>query len=167
MHPGKLVREAGAARQEVAWEDITRLRIFTNRQGEPRFLEVASRRERPLSLFGIEPMSDLARLVQARVPSTALVESKRQWLDWENPWLKTSAIFFVMIAGLLIFAAAYRFAGRDFYNIAVGLLFCGAGVLSLVYRPVSKSNPAFNKYEIVWGSAMAVFGLIRVALAFL
>lgn len=64
-------------RQRVAWKDVIALRIRTGPDGAPRQLTLRPRKGLPLLIFGIEPMGPLVAAIEAHLPETARVETRR------------------------------------------------------------------------------------------
>ena len=162
LRSGELVMEASGSRQEVAWENITNLRILTSKLGEPRGLEIRSKSQRPMLLFGIEPMTDIVRQVQSKLPSTAVTESKRQWFDWENQWPMIAVVTCSLVIGLLIAVTGDHFGGESVKDALFGILSAVLGVCILIYGPISRTNPGFRKLEIFFGFFTLIGGLIHL-----
>jgi hypothetical protein len=151
-----LVREAGARRQEVAWHSITKVRIRQDPRGEPVALEVFTASKRPLLLF-FEPLAEIVRLVQARMPATAWVETKRARLDWENPIVMVSAV----VGFSIVLSLFFKVVQRDIFSIVVNL---AAGVYFLAFGPISQAEPNFRRWEVVIGVCVLLSALVRLCI---
>jgi hypothetical protein len=143
-----LVREAGAVRQKVLWDSITKVRFRHSPRDELRAIEVYTPNGSPVTLFGYEPMSEIAGLIKDRVPATAQIETKRQWLDWENPLIVAAGI---LTAGL-VFEALRRIAGQAIFVNLSSLASIAFGIFFLTYGPLSRTNPNLRKWEVVLGA---------------
>ncbi len=164
LGPDALVREAGARPQRIAWSDITKVRVRQVPSGEPRTVEIFTTGRRPLVLFGFEPVDEVVRVVQAKLPPTVQVETKQALLDWENPFVMValSATLFLVIA--VVFGVAHRTAGQTVID-AIDLVFqLALGILFLAYGPISRAFPRFRKWEIGFGVLILVGVLISVCL---
>jgi hypothetical protein len=152
LGPDGLVREAGARSQRIAWSHITKVRVRQDHSGEPRVVEIFTAGRRPLALFGFEPVNEVVRVVQAKLPSTVQIETKQAWLDWENPFIKVA----VIVATVLVIVVMYRIE-------AFGLVYqLAAGIMFLAYGPISRIFPRFRKWEIGFGVLVLVGGLVSV-----
>ncbi len=143
--PDGFVREAGAARQEVLWNSITKVRFRHNPRDELRSIEVFTPSGSPLILFGYEPMSEIAGLIKHGVPATAQVEIMRQWPDWENPL----TMVVVILTAALVFEAIRRVAGQAIFVNLSSLGSIAFGIFFLAYGPLSRINPNLRKWEVV------------------
>lgn len=154
LGPDGLVREAGTRSQRIAWSDITKVRVKQNHSGEPRVVEIFTTGRRPLTLFGFEPVDEVVRVVQAKLPPTVQVETKQARLDWENPFVKVVVIAAIVLAT----AAMYRIE-------AIYLVFqLALGIMLLAYGPSSRSFPRFRKWEVGLGVLVLVGALVSVCL---
>jgi len=162
LRSGELVIEASGSKQEVAWENITKVRIMTSKLGEPRGLEIRSKSGRPMLLFGIESMTDIVRQVQSKLPSTAVTESKRQWFDWENQWPMIAIVTCSLVIGLLIAVTGGHFGGESVKDALFGILSAALGSYILICGPISRTNPGFRKFEIFFGFLTLIGGLIHL-----
>jgi hypothetical protein len=151
-----LVREVGARRQEVAWDSITKVRIRQNPRGEPVAVEVFTASGRPMLLF-FEPLAEIVRLVQARLPSTARVETKRARLDWENPIVMVSSA----VVFSIVFVLLFKVVGRDVFSIVINL---ATGIGFLAYHPLSRTEPNYRKLDVVSGVCVLLSGLVRLCI---
>ncbi len=77
LGPGGLVRKSGVLRQTIPWDSITKVRFHYYSSGEPRAIQVFTTSGSALSLFGYEPMSEVAEIIKEHIPSTVQVENKR------------------------------------------------------------------------------------------
>lgn len=166
LSPEGLVREVGTARQEVAWENVTRLHIRTNSRDDPVALKVVSKFKRPMVLVGVDPMIDLVRAVQSKLPVTAIFESKRGRLpgvEW-NPWARAGFIGGLV---LLFISSFYMVATTDEFNrvYSTNLYFTVMGALFIFHGFTDRTHPAFRDLrglEIIGGGLMLVVGLTRL-----
>jgi|GEM_PF-6839330 len=142
-----LVRTAGKHQQSIAWQDITKLRVRQNPQGEIQVIEVIPVTQRPLQLFGFEPMTEVLQLLQERMSTTVPVEMKRTKVNGENPLVFVG----VMVVALAVFEGLRRTGGAFVYQNVVAILQFGFGSFLLWYGPTSRANPNLRKVEVISG----------------
>lgn len=141
--PDGLVREAGTARQEVAWGSITKVRFRQKLWGEADAIEVFTVNGRPLLLVGFECMSEIVELIRNGVPAEARIETRRQRRDWENPLVMVPAIVAISLA----FEGVRRLGGK----MVIPLSQLALGVFFLTCAPLSRTNPKFRTLELTLG----------------
>ena len=156
--PDAFVREAGAVRQEVHWDSITKVRFRHNPRDELRSIEVFTPNGSPLMLFGYEPMSEIGGLIKDHVPATTQVEIKRHWLDWENPLIMVAGI----LTGALVFEAIRQMGSQVIFVSMSALVQTAFGILFLVYGPLSRINPNLRKWEVILGALLIMLTSIML-----
>jgi hypothetical protein len=156
LGPIGLVLEAGAWRREIAWHSINKVRIQQDPRGEPLAVEVFTASGRPLLLF-FEQLAEIVRLVQARLPETARIETKRARLDWKNPIVMAST--FVLL--FVVFALLFKVVHGDFFSIVINL---AVGVYLLVFDPLSRTDPYCRKWDVGGGVCLLLSGLVRLCI---
>lgn len=153
-----LIRESpDTMSQKVTFDDVTKLRVREKPDGKVQSVEIYTGKQwRPLMvLYGFEQMSEIVRLIQTQLPSTAQIKTKRTWLDLNN--------LFVMIPLMTITVLALEFL-RQFgteslrENIS-SLISLALGVSFLIYGSLSRTFPKFRKWEIVIGLLNLVVGI--------
>jgi hypothetical protein len=160
LEPDGLMREAGTVRQKILWHSISKLRFRYNPWGDLRIIEVFTPSGSPLTLFGYDPMSEVAEIIKDRVQPGTPVEIKRHRVDWENPVIMVASIF----AAALIFEAIRRLSGQVVFANISALVQISFGVFFIAYGPLSRANPNLRRWELALGALIIVATSISLAI---
>jgi hypothetical protein len=158
--PTGVAREAGHARDSVAWKDVTMVRVRHDRGSVPTVVEVFRTGGRSLQLYGFDGMADLASDLRAHIPATARYVSKPQWaIASDKP-----AVRITVMAGVMLSAVALNtLVDRSVMGRLTGILTLGIGVWTLGFRPASRTNPSFRLLDVGVGLLLLV-GAYRMLL---
>jgi hypothetical protein len=143
--PAGFAREAGDARDSVAWEDVTMLRVRHDRASVPTLIEIFRTGGRSLQLYGFDGMVDLASDLRAHISPTARYVSKPQWaIASDRPAVRIT----VMAAVMLSAVALNILVDRSVMSRLTGILTLGIGVWTLGFRPASRTNPSLGLLDL-------------------
>jgi hypothetical protein len=144
---GGLVREAGTARDTVAWEDVTKVCVRHDRASIPTLIEVFRGRGGRLQLFGFDDMAGLASDLRMHIPNTA------QYLTRNAIVVDTPAGRIIFVAGLLISNVALNLLfGRAVMGRLTGILALAMSVWMIGFRPTARTNPSLRFLDFVFGA---------------
>ena len=83
---------------EVAWDSIRKVDSVEDLRGEPASARIATTSARPFSVYGLESMAEIVRMVQCRLPLTAEITTRRQRVDRHDP----ATNYIVGVASMLL-----------------------------------------------------------------
>jgi len=136
--PAGFAREAGHARDSVAWDDVIAVRVRHDEDSVPTDIEVLRAAGRPVHLYGFEGMADLASDLQTRIPrSASFVSAPQRALASANPAAGVGVLV-TMMFGIFVLNEVL---GPGAMNRATGVVNLAVGVWLIVYRPVARSDP--------------------------
>lgn len=160
---GGIVREAGDAREEISWDNITEVKRYTDKSGKLQGFHILSRRGPTMILVGIERMIDFVRLVERELPSAVPVKSKSQWINVGNNSLKFGLVGVSLAAALLV-AEFNNNTGTKFDPAGFRGLFDAAfGLWFLWYGPITRLYPSFLTLERLLGILLLLGGVWHIA----
>jgi len=141
-----LMREAGTARDTVAWRDVTKVRVRHDRESLPIFIEVFRSGGGPLQLFGFDGMGDLASEVRTHIPPTA------RYLSKGTGFINTPTGRIVLLVGVVIGGLALNaLLGRAVMDRLNGIVSLGLSGWMIGFRPTARTNPSFRFLDLVFG----------------
>ena len=153
VYEDKLVRQSGKKQQILLWEDIEKVKVVENKNGDVVHISLSAQKPKPAMYFGgFAKMKDLARLVTENAPEGILLRRKRWRLDWQNPLI----VALIVIPPTLIAVCAVASMGSkamDIFAIVVAFAL-GAGLL--VFRPFTKYDASSKWFELLVAVALLV-----------
>jgi hypothetical protein len=141
-------REAGNARDVVAWGDVTTVRVRHDRANVPTLIEVFRTGGRRLQMYGFDRMMDLASDLRTHIARTTIDVSKPQRaIESSKP-----AVRIAFVVAVFISAVALNFLlPRVVMGRFTAILNVGIGVWVMAARPMSRANPGFRLLDFVLG----------------
>jgi hypothetical protein len=158
--PDGLFREAQTQTRYISWGDITRVRIWHNKQKDVQAIDVYSDTRLPETLIGYENLTEVAYLIQHSLKEDVSVEYKRQYIDKTHPFqvLILSALL------LFLFAMSWIVFQRAGSELLLALVQISLGLSALFYRPVTRSYPQFRGQETFSGIMFLLLGIWNLVL---
>jgi hypothetical protein len=149
-----IVKRHAGGEQSLAWKDVVGVDVRENPQGDCVYIKVRSKEKNSVHLLGFERMYEIAELIRQNVSDHVAVETRRGKMDHESP------VWGILGGAVALVAIAFgRVRGAHFDDIFEFAL-CGAVALYLlVYRPMTKSNAGWKRFEILCGLCMMLIAI--------
>ena len=141
----RIVKHHNGGEQSIAWEDVVGVDVTENPQGDCVHIKVGSKENKSIYLRDFERMCEIAELIRQNVSDHVTVETKRRKTNYESP------IYFFLGGAMALVAVAFgRTRGAHFNDIYEFVLFAGIALYLLTYRPMTKYNAGWKRYEILF-----------------
>jgi len=141
----KIVKTYSGGEQSLAWKDIVGVDIRENPQGDCIYIKVRSRDKNSIHLWDFERMHEIAELIRQNVSDNVTVETRRRKMDYK------SLIYCILGGAMALVAVAFgRTRGAHFGDIYEFVFFAGIALYLLTYRPMTKYNAGWKRYEILF-----------------
>lgn len=140
----KIVKNHSGGEQSLVWEDIESVIIRENSQGECVYIKIQSKEKNSIHLWDFERMHEIAELIRQNVSDNITVETRRRKTNYKN------LIYCILgVAVALVVAALCQARGAPFDDIYEFVFFAGIVLYLLIYRPMTKYNAGWKRYEIL------------------
>jgi len=96
----RIVRRCGKRERNISWRDIAKIKIVETAPGGIHTIKLYERNKKAIRLYGFNQMETIADLVKEKVSDNVSIRTKRQRLDWDNPFM---VIMYVWACALVIF----------------------------------------------------------------
>jgi len=149
----KIVKIHSGGEQNLAWEDIDSVNIREDSQGDCVYIKIRSKEKNSLHLWDFERMHEIAELIRQNVSDNVTVETRRRKTDYK------SLIYCILGGAMALVAIAFgRARGAHLGDIYEFVLFAGIALYLLIYRPMTKYNTGWKRYEIL----LCIFMILSV-----
>jgi len=140
----KIVKIHSGGEQSLAWEDIDSVYIRKNSRGDCAYIKIQSKEKNSLYLRDFERMYEIAELIRQKVPDHTTAQTTRRKIDYK------SLIYFILGVAVVLVAAAFgRARGAHSGDIYEFVFSAGIAFYLLIYRPMTKYNAGWKRYEIL------------------
>lgn len=153
----RIVKRYAGGEQSLTWDDIASVDVKENPRGECAHIKIRGKDRDEIHLFGFERMREIADTIAENTSAEVALETRRGKLDHESP-----------IWGILGGAAALvaitvgRVRGAHIDDL-FEFVFSGAvAFYLLVYRPMTKHNPGWKRYETLCGVCMTLVAINKL-----
>lgn len=152
-----IVKHYAGGEQSLAWSDVSGVDVRENPRGDCVYIKLRSRDKKSIHLAGFERMHELVEVIRQNAPDYVAAETKRSKTDPESP------VWAVMGGATALAAIAFgRVRGAHFDDIFEFAITGGIGFYLLVYRPMTKQNPGWKRFEILCGVCMILIAVTKV-----
>ena len=140
----RIVKRHNGGEQSIAWEDVVGVYVTENPQGDCAYIKVRSKEKKSIHLQDFERMYEIAEMIRQNVSDHVTIETKRRKTDYESP------IYFILGGAIASVAVVFgRTRGAHFNDIYEFVFFAGIALYLLTYRPMTKYNAGWKRYEIL------------------
>ena len=149
----KIVKTHSGGEQSLAWEDIDSVNIKENSQGDCVYIKILSKEKNSLHLWDFERMHEIVELIRQNISDNVTIESRRRKTDYASP------IYCILGGAVALVVIGFgRARGAHFDDIFEFAIFTGVGLYLLAYRPMTKYNAGWKRYEIL----LCIFMILSV-----
>lgn len=149
-----IVKRHAGGEQSLAWDDVVGIDVRENSRGDCVQIKVRSKDKNSVHLGGFERMHEIAELIRQNVSDRVAVETRRGKID-------PKSLTYCILGGVVILTAATFGVtrGANLYDILKFAFSGGLALHFLAYRPMTKFNAEWKRYEILCGFAMMLIAI--------
>lgn len=141
----RITKHHAGGEQNLAWEDVVGVDVKENPQGDCIYIKVRSKEKNSIHLWDFEKMHEIAELIRQNIPDHVTVETRRRKTDYK------SLIYCILGGAVALMAIAFGcLRGAHFGDIYEFAFFAGFALYLLAYRPMTKYNAGWKRYEILF-----------------
>jgi hypothetical protein len=138
--------EQGAG-AELRWDDIRKVCIWNNSQGEVHLIQIFSKKRPPTFLVGFESIQDIAQHIQAALPVEIEVSHRVLRIDWFGAYALAGIVTVFSVTAMLL----QYFFGLGALRFFWFLICIVCSLFLLLRRPASRLNPRLLAADILLG----------------
>ncbi len=149
-----IVKRHAGGEENLAWDDIVGVDVRENSRGGCVHIKMRSKDKNSIHLSGFERMHEIAELIRQNVSEHVTVETKRSKTD-------PGSLAYCILGGVVILTAiAFGLArGANLHDTFKFAFSGGIALYFLAYRPMTKFNAEWKRYEILCGFAMMLIAI--------
>jgi hypothetical protein len=156
----KITKKFDKGEQSLAWTDIVNVKLIKNSKGVYINVIICGKDKKIIYLFDFDRMHEIVDLIREKVSRDVNITTKQNKIDPDNP------VLFVLVgATTLVLIALVRQGGQHVEDVFDTLIFLVIGSSMLIFKPLSKTNLRFKRYEkfLSWGLILiAILMLIEM-----